>query len=201
MNPITHLLSGWALASLVKLERRDRALVTIAGVIPDLDGFGLPFEMLTATSAHPLTWWSDFHHTLGHNIGFALLTTGIAAILSKRKLLTTALVFVSFHIHLLEDLVGARGPDGHQWPIPYLLPFSSRWQLVWQGQWALNAWPNFVLTVILLAAMFYCAWKRGNSPLELLSARADAAFVRILRRRFGEADRSRRKSRRDPELP
>ncbi len=27
------------------------------------------------------------------------------------------LVLFSFHLHLLGDLVGARGPDGDQWPI------------------------------------------------------------------------------------
>ena len=53
--------------------------------------------------------------------------------------LTALLVFISFHLHLLCDLIGARGPDGDQWPIPYLKPFSNSVQLAWHGQWALNA--------------------------------------------------------------
>jgi hypothetical protein len=53
------------------------------------------------------------------------------------------------------------------------------------GQWQLNAWPNFVITGILLIAMFYLAWKRGYSPLEMISRKGDAAFVDTLRHRFG----------------
>ena len=100
--------------------------------------------------------------------------------------MTAALVGVSFHLHLLCDLVGARGPEGEQWPIPYLLPFSRAWDLTWSGQWALNAWPNFVLTLAALAATLFWAWKRGYSPLEIFSTRADRALVAALRRRFAE---------------
>jgi hypothetical protein len=95
-----------------------------------------------------------------------------------------ALAFLSFHLHVLGDLAGARGPEGEQWAIPYLSPFTDSVQLVWSGQWALNAWPNFAITFALLAAAFYLARVRGFSPLEIVSRRADAAFVEALRRRF-----------------
>ena len=104
--------------------------------------------------------------------------------LATKRWTTALLVFVSFHLHLLGDVLGARGPDGHQWPIPYLLPFSRAWQWTWSGQWALNAWPNFLITGAALALSFYLAWKRGVSPLELISSKADQAFVYALRRRF-----------------
>jgi len=48
----------------------------------------------------------------------------------------------------------------------------------------LNAWPNFVLTALTLGLAFYWAWQRGYSPLEMVSGRADRAFVQALRRRF-----------------
>ena len=185
MSPITHFLSGWLLAHSARLDRRDRALVTLAAVVPDLDGFGLPVEILTRNSSHPVTWWSDYHHVLGHNLGFALVVTAVAAAFAKRKVLAALLVFGAFHLHLFCDLIGAKGPDGHQWPIPYLLPFSANWQWVWSGQWALNAWPNFVLTLIFLATTLYLAWKNGYSPLEMASTRMDAQFVKALRERFG----------------
>ena len=63
-------------------------------------------------------------------------------------------------------------------------PCSQRWQLVWNGQWALNAWPNFVITGVALIITFYLAWLRGYSPLEMISVRADTAFVAALRGRF-----------------
>lgn len=98
--------------------------------------------------------------------------------------ITALLVFVSFHLHLLCDLVGARGPDGYQWPIPYLKPFSNTAQLAWHGQWALNGWQNFLFTGVLLAATLWIAWRFETSPLELVSEPANRAFTRTLRQRF-----------------
>lgn len=184
MNPITHFLVSWGVANSAALDRKERTIVTLAGVAPDLDGLGAIPELLTRHSAHPLDWFSEYHHVLGHNLGFALVVTGASFLLATRRWKTAALAFVTFHLHLLCDVAGARGPDGDQWPVPYLLPFSRAWQWTWQGQWALNAWPNFAITGAALALMFYLARSRGFSPLEMVSLRADAAFVRTLRDRF-----------------
>ena len=183
MSPVTHFLSGWVLANCVKLDRKDRALVTLACVIPDIDGLGIVAEILTRNSAHPLLWFSLYHHSL-HNLAFALFVAAVAFAIAKQKWTTALLALLSFHLHLFEDLLGSRGPDGDQWPIPYLAPFSSALQLTWRGQWGLNAWPNVALTVILLLATFWLAWRRGFSPLEMFSARADSVFVAALRKRF-----------------
>src|SRR5882724_10218018 len=115
----------------------------------------------------------------GH-LGFALVVSALAAIFARQKIKTTLLVLLSFHLHLLGDLVGARGPDGDQWPIPYLLPFSRQLQLTWAHQWALNAWPKLLLTAGLIALAVLLARTRGYSPLELFSAKADTAFIRAL---------------------
>ena len=185
MNPVTHLLVGWTVANATTLTPRERALVTVAGIVPDVDGFGMVTDLLTRNSEHPLELWGKFHHVLAHNLGFGL-GVGVAAFaLSRRRWVAASLALLSFHLHLAGDLVGARGPDGDQWPIPYLSPFSQDWQLTWTGQWALNAWPNFVITGALLLLAFYLAWRRAFSPLELVSSRADRAFVKTLRDRFG----------------
>lgn len=97
---------------------------------------------------------------------------------------------MSFHIHLFEDVLGSRGPDGYQWPIPYLAPFSSALQLAWRREWGLNAWPNVALTVALLVATFWLAWRRRYSPLEMISRKADEAFVEALRKRFPQGDKA-----------
>jgi LexA-binding, inner membrane-associated putative hydrolase len=184
MSPITHFFLGWLTANTASLNRRERACVTVAGVIPDADGLGIVPEILTRHSSHPLTWWSDYHHVLGHNLGFCLAASIAGFALAKKRWTTAALVCVSFQLHLLCDLMGARGPEGHQWPIPYLLPFSNAWQLTWAGQWALNAWPNFVITGGAIALTLFLAWRRGYSPLEMFSRRADTVFVEALRKRF-----------------
>ncbi|MCI0351774.1 MAG: metal-dependent hydrolase [Acidobacteriales bacterium] len=184
MSPVTHFLAGWLVASADGFNRRERAAVALAGVVPDLDGIGIIPELLTRHSAHPLDWFSEYHHLLGHNLAFGLLLAGASLLLATKKLKTALFVLASFHLHLLCDLVGSRGPEGEQWPIIYLAPFSQAWQFAWSGQWALNAWPNFAITTILLFAAFYLAWQRGYSPLEMVSRKADAGFVALLRRRF-----------------
>jgi hypothetical protein len=76
--------------------------------------------------------------------------------------------------------LGSRGPEGYQWPIPYLKPFSNAMQWTWHGQWALNAWQNFAITALLLAVTLWIATRCGTSPLELFSAPANRAFTRTL---------------------
>jgi inner membrane protein len=185
MSPVTHFLTGWVFANCCRLERKERAIVTLACVAPDVDGLGILPELLTRNSSHPLMWFSLYHHSL-HNLAFALVVAAVAFALAKQKCKwkTGFLALLSFHLHLFEDVLGSRGPEGYQWPIPYLAPFSSALQLTWRGQWGLNAWQNIVLTIVLLLITFWLAWRRGFSPLGMISAKADAAFVTVLRQRF-----------------
>jgi inner membrane protein len=207
MSPVTHFFAGWMLASAfpagspTTLTRREKVLVVAAAVAPDLDGIGIVPELLTRNTSHPLLWFSQYHHTV-HTLAFALVCTLAAYMLAGPMVnftfgpsienrrppaqpgLTAILVFVSFHLHLLCDLIGARGPDGDQWPIPYLKPFSNSIQLTWHGQWALNGWQNLLITGLLLLATFWLAWKYASSPLELVSQPANLALTQTLRQRF-----------------
>jgi inner membrane protein len=189
LNPITHFLVGWTVAEIAKLEsRRDRAIVAVACVVPDLDGFGIVAEKATLAAGweEPLLWWTLYHHVLCHNLAFGLVVAGVAAWLaSAQKGRIAGLALLSFHLHLFGDLVGAKGPEGFLWPIPYLSPFSEAWLWSWEGAWELNAWPNIAFTGVLLALAFRFAWARGHSPVELVSRRVDGAFVGALRERFG----------------
>jgi membrane-bound metal-dependent hydrolase YbcI (DUF457 family) len=184
MSPVTHLFLSWAIANAPGLARRDRALVTLAGVAPDLDALGAIPELLTRDTAHPLLWFSEYHRVLTHNLLFGVLLTGAAFLTATRRFEAALLALLTFHLHLVCALAGARGPDGQLWTVPYLLPFTERWQWAWEGQWALNAWPNLLITLLALAATFFLAWRRGFSPLEMVSTAADRAFVGALRRRF-----------------
>ena len=185
MSPITHFLIGWSVATSANISRKERLFITLAGIAPDIDGAGLIFDLLGSHQGSQLELWSKYHHILGHNIGFGLLLAIAAFAMSTKRWLVGFLVMASFHLHLVGDVLGARGPDGYQWPIPYLLPFSDAWQWTWAGQWQLNAWPNFLITIIAGCHMFYFAWKSGVSPLEFISPKANNSFVTTLRNRFG----------------
>ena len=183
MSPVTHFLTGWVFANCAKVEQRDRAIITLACVVPDVDGLGIIPELLTRNSSHPLLWFTRYHHSL-HTLVFGLVVAAMAFALARQRWMTGILAFVSFHLHLFEDVLGSRGPDGYQWPIPYLAPFSSAVQLAWRAQWGLNAWPNVLLTAVLLLVTFWLAWRRGFSPLEMVSLKGDAVFVQTLRHRI-----------------
>lgn len=184
MHLVTHGLLGWVLAESVGLSRRDRALVTVAAIAPDLDGLGVVAEFATRNTQQPLLWFSDYHHVLCHNVGFALAFALFAVAIADTRTRTTVLVWLSFHLHLLADVIGSRGPDGSQWPVPYLLPFSDAVQWTWTGQWALNAWPNLAITAAALAVSVVFARRRGYSPVDLISPRADATVVAALHERW-----------------
>lgn len=97
MHVGTHFFAGWLVGVAPNLSRRERALVAFAGVVPDLDGLGIVAETITADSAHPLPWYSLYHHVLGHNLGFALLVAAASWALARRRARTTILVLASFH--------------------------------------------------------------------------------------------------------
>lgn len=191
MSPITHFLVGWTVAEAVpNTTPKERALIALAGVIPDLDGVGVVVDLVTRfTREEPTQLFQIYHHDL-HTLPFALACSVLATLALGRgyelwiRARVAALVFVSFHLHLLCDVAGSRGPDGHQWPIPYLKPFDTSFLLSWSGQWELNAWPNLLLSAILFAWMHVLATRRGYSPLEIVSERVDGVFVRALRARF-----------------
>jgi hypothetical protein len=183
VNPVTHLLLSWTIAEPILETRRDRALVALAGIAPDADGAGILVDL--ARGVHPSEGlYAAFHHILAHNLMAGMVVALAAFALARRRAACAALALVAFHLHLLGDLVGSAGPGGSVWTLSYLYPFSEQ-EFAWQGQWELNAWPNLVITALLIVAAGAAAVRRGRSPLELVSRRADAALVAALRRRFG----------------
>ncbi len=180
MNIITHGLIGWVAGQRYAVEKRDVALLTFASVAPDLDALGVVFDVFSGGEAE---LFSRYHHVWGHNIFFCLVLTIFAYIFSKEKLKSALLFFCIFHLHLVCDFIGARGPDGFQWPIQYLFPLSDL-GLSWAGQWQINAWPNFVVTIIFLWLFFLQIARFGYSPLFFVSREADNVLVATVRKRF-----------------
>lgn len=184
MNPITHALIGWTVSQRVCTNRRDMAIVTIASIIPDLDGLGVLPDFITSGSGNPTTFYSDYHHILGHNITAAVVFSIFAALCAKEKFRVGICSLILYHLHLLCDILGSKGPDGYQWPIDYFYPFYRGLDLTWSGQWQVDAMQNIGITIVFIFLAFKQARDLGFSPLIFLSEKADLAFVETIRARF-----------------
>lgn len=169
VNPIVHAELSW-LAGARLTARRDRVLVTLAGVLPDLDGL-----TLLAGEEVYATW----HHVLTHGVVSAVVISSVLAAFAERRLVVAGLSFAAFHLHLLCDLAGS-GPG---WPITYLYPFSHH-ELMWSGQWNLASWQNSAIGLAATLVVLGCALPLGRTPVEVFSQAVDGKVVATLRARF-----------------
>lgn len=168
MNPIIHGEIGWLLAQPLE-KKRDRLVVTLAALVPDLDGLGIVVSEDV---------YADWHHRLGHGL-LAGLAVPVVALAVTRSPKAALLAFVAFHSHIVGDLVGS-GPG---WPLWYLWPFSDvEWLPSWQ--WDLASWQNSVIGLAITLACLSCALWVSRTPVELFSRRADAQVVATVRARF-----------------
>ncbi len=196
MSPITHFLASWAVAESCTANKRERLWICLAGLAPDIDGFGLPVDLTTEMLGwEPTQLYQAYHHFLFHGIFGALVTVAIARAAGVRRLWALLLVFLSFHLHLICDFVGARGPTRYDvWVIHYLGPFTRAGTFWWSHQWPLNGWPNFLITIALLAWTFARVIRNGASPVSLVSQRSDSILVDTLRRWWLQVQRGNRKT-------
>lgn len=186
MNVVTHALASWAVAAETQLTRRDRALVTWAGVAPDLDGLGLLVDFATRTLGLPETnFYQDYHRLYGHGLPAALAFVALVALTGVHRWRAAIAAVVTVHLHLLFDVLGSRGttPDD-LWGIAYLAPFSDAWTWSWSGQWPLVSWQNTAITVLLVLLALFLAVRRGVSPAELFHKASDERVVATLRARW-----------------
>jgi len=168
MSPGSHLLFSWLTTAQLLKNRRERALVSISGIAPDIDGLGLIVDKLTGST----NFYLQYHHYVGHSIFSALCISVLATLLAKSQKFTVfVLSFILVHVHILFDIIGSKGPDGYQWPIYYLSPLDVDYSVTWSGQWELNAWQNNVIMLLLLSGCVYYAVTKKITFLEVFSRR------------------------------
>jgi len=188
MSPLTHLVGSWLVAVVTTTNPRDRKLVTIAGVLPDADGLGVVADVIKSiVTGKPNTfeYYQTYHHILLHGWPGALLMSGLLMIFARQHWRVFLLCLLTYHLHLLCDLLGSRGPDiGDYWPICYSEPLFRHPIWFWKHQWRLDGWQNQTIFILLLASSLWLAVKRGYSFVEVVSSRADAIFVQVLRKWF-----------------
>ena len=184
MSPETHLLASWIIAAKTTDNERDCRLVTLAGILPDADGLGLIVDLASKLVGGKQTQlYAQYHHYLLHGALGGILIAVVAAGFARHRLRVALLALLVFHLHLLCDFVGSRGPAPEDlWPIFYLGPFDKDPMWVWKGQWRLDGWFNRYLTVVLFLWALWLPVRLGYSVVGVFSRRADVIFVGVLRK-------------------
>jgi hypothetical protein len=186
LSPITHFLGSWLIATATTNNARDRKLVTLAGVLPDADGFGLVADMVRAVvtgKENTFHYYQEYHHYLLHGWPGAVVVAALLTCFARQRLRVALLCLLTFHLHLLCDLIGSRGPTpGDLWPIAYCEPFFRHPIIFWKSQWRLDGWQNRIITVALFLTELSLAARRGYSCVEIFSRKADAIFVGVLQK-------------------
>ena len=184
MSPFTHLLASWIVAAKSTDNSRDCRLVALAGLVPDADGLGLVVDLVNRALDRPVKFaYLEFHHYLLHGLFAGVVIAVLAAAVARRHTRVLLLSLAVFHLHLLGDLLGSRGPSpADLWPVFYLGPFSKNPMWLWKGQWALDAWPNKLISVTLFSWTLWLAVKQGHSWVGVFNRRADIAVVAVLRK-------------------
>lgn len=184
MNVTTHLLASWIVAAKTTNNLRDRRLVSLAGVLPDADGLPIivdwikPVMVKGQNSYH---YFQTYHHYWTHGLPAAVVCAAIMAAIGIQRLRVFGLALLTFHLHLLCDLLGSRGPDpGDLWPIMYFSPIRQNPIWFWHHQWPLDGWQNFVITMVLFLWSLKIALKLGDSFLGVISHKFDGYFVSTL---------------------
>jgi hypothetical protein len=182
LSPETHLLASWIIAAKTTNNARDCRLVALAGILPDADGLGLIADVVSGWLGGKQThYYVHYHHYLLHGALGGFLIMGLLTCFARQHWRVALLALLVFHLHLLCDFVGSRGPALEDlWPIFYLGPFDKDPMWVWKGQWRLDGWFNRWLTVGLFLWALWLPVSLGYSVVGIFSQRADRAFVGVL---------------------
>jgi len=183
MSPATHLFASWVIAAKTTDNPRDCRLVTLAGILPDLDGLCGIVDLATRALGHRGTfYYEQYHHFLLHGIYGGIAIAALLTCFARHRWRVLLLALLVFHVHLLCDLVGSRGPEPEDlWPIFYDGPFNKNWMWLWKGQWPLDAWRNRILSAVLFVWSLQIAVQRGYSFVGVFNRRLDEKFVGVLR--------------------
>jgi len=185
--PEAHLLTSWVIAAKATDNARDCRLVALAGILPDLDGLGIIADYATrALGGKKTLFYEHYHHYLLHGAFGGILIAVLLAIFARQKWRVALLALAVFHLHVLLDFLGSRGPSPEDlWPIFYLGPFDKDPMWIWKGQWRLDAWPNRIAGVVFLFWALWLAVPRGYSFVGVFNRRLDEKFVQVLRKWHG----------------
>jgi len=143
---------------------RDRRFVVLLGVIPDIDGVFILFDM---------DLFREYHHTFGHSLLFGLPLLLGMLVFAKKKMKFAIAGALGFIMHLAADVVGSN------WAITPLYPLSERG--VDLNSYLSNAVIYGVINpaafLVVMLAVAVLVFRMEVSPLEFFSTRLDRWIV------------------------
>lgn len=164
MSPIVHGMVAWLVAMLFAKQVNDRRLITIAGVVLDIDGIFILFNHSS---------YVEFHHTFGHSFVFGILVAITACALSVDRVKVFFGALAAFSLHLAADILVTN------WSVSVLYPISDYRLAVGQDP--------FIVAIIYPATFFVClglilfiAYRKGFSPIEFVSEKLDRLLISAL---------------------
>ena len=185
MSPVVHLMGSWLVGSVAAKISRDRQLVALAGIIPDLDGFGMIVDVtrsIISDQPNTFQFYARYHHVLCHGWPAAIVLCGLLTFFARERWRTFALCLLTFHLHLLCDFLGSRGPSPSDlWPICYSEPVFRYPIWFWKNQWKLDGWQNQLVFLAIFIISLKRAISSSSSVVEIFSNRADHVFIKVLR--------------------
>jgi hypothetical protein len=154
--------------------------------MPDIDGLGIFVDVgrsLLTGKEPTFQYYQQYHHYLLHGWPGALLVTGLLLCFARERWRVALLCIITFHLHLVCDLIGSRGPtSGDLWPIAYAEPLFRNPVFFWKGQWRLDGWQNRIICLSLSVTEIGMATRRGYSCVEVFSSKADTVFVSVVQK-------------------
>ena len=170
-----HAQVGWFAARAAGLGPRDRALVALASMLPDLDAIGIVFGVSAYFSTH---------HVWLHNV-FACGACSLGvALWAERRALVAICAAIGVVLHLVSDGFGLLA-------LAPLWPVSSR--VFWpnDGRYWVAAISEMGVPVALIAAQVWLFRRDGTSILEILPQRAKDWLARRWRQHLEYRQRRR----------
>ncbi len=148
---------GWHLAELAQLEKKDRILCTIAGIVPDLDGLTILLG--------PSSYWG-LHHTFGHSLfSLPVIAVGIG-IFGQNKLLTMLFCFLAAFAHVVIDIFGSK-------PVHVLWPIYPDWAPIDSANPFVIFPVEFITPFVMIAWSIAVYKRRGISILEIFGSQIE----------------------------
>jgi hypothetical protein len=171
MHIQTHILTGWNIGNIFRINPRERFFCMLAASLQDIDGLGIIISQKQ--------YW-NYHHVLGHGIFFGAIISLIMAFFSEHKIKAFFIYLALVHIHLLQDLVGS----GELWGISYFWPLSG-YSIQSAFYWPLTSWQNFAFGLAMLIITVLIIYYRKRSPVEYIMPETDKKIVAFFERLAG----------------